>query len=950
MYRQFCAVILIGFWSGLNCLSVWQNDVLAANYPNYFLNPSSTQRMAPTSDNGIIYVFEQAADFGNRARVQRLNSDGEQVWSEPLMFPDSLYAAYSAAICRTSDNNYVVVWTSDLYEFNAQKINEAGQILWSNACEMYVSRVYSPYKIIPDNQGGIYLIVGDMPGNRIIRAFHVGSDGSAIWGGFGLDVSEPNGDAFINEMDALVLSDGTLLISYCWSNISGSTLRIKRFDSQGSQVWNQYLSPINASNSGQYNSKLNHTGVNSFVVSWLSRTSTDSTSLSSMRYNYNGEPVWSFPISIVSEQNIQKLQTVQSDSTSYLVSWLTNSQIFTRKLNSQGIHAWTSTPVITGNGTTNLQKFQMISNNQGGAVFIWESTDSDIMQLYAQHISSDGVLQITGNLLLFSASESTQMYLPYCALCTDYIYVYYLKNSFEQSSIRLHKLSFGGFLYYGWEGLVLHSGLNGYIYDYAFSSHNGKLLVSWTDWIPNQQQLLYRIVWPDGSLEDEILLADYTTTYGYMCNVLSCASAGDYTLVLWQVPDVSQRLMMQMIGPGGLPLWQNGGVMLGVNVSYGLATSDSSSIYLYWEDVTTAGKRIFMRRYPNNQTDWDTPVYPVSESLPEYYGYNYNLIACEGRSVIWRINTSNGSRIMAIRLNQSCNAEQGWPIYGYPIGQIDPPYIHQNCTYLKTCNQGMYIRWANYYTYMDQYGYEQTVNQYKNAYVPNPNPDGVFPEIINLPGGIADLKDGIYIFSNSVRKYEYDGTLLWTANLGGVYPLAFYYFSSGAGVCFYLDYLILNYKYVDSVGNVILPTDYSPEGVGYEWSISTAALENNIYVASWKPYLIRVRKFNLEPVSAQDEILPSPSSICNLKILPNPNYGKAEIHFNLPQELYCSFDVFNVKGQLVQRQDLGLLKKGSQQWVWDNKDQEGKAISTGVYLIRLKTGNRFHTSKLLLLR
>ena len=83
---------------------------------------------------------------------------------------------------------------------------------------------------------------------------------------------------------------------------------------------------------------------------------------------------------------------------------------------------------------------------------------------------------------------------------------------------------------------------------------------------------------------------------------------------------------------------------------------------------------------------------------------------------------------------------------------------------------------------------------------------------------------------------------------------------------------------------------------------------------------------------------------------PNPACGGLKINYALPKESQVSLRVYNVMGQLVRSLREGKEKPGYYAATWDGKDQQGKRVSSGVYLYRMEAGEFRKTRKLIVVR
>ncbi|MBA4378667.1 MAG: hypothetical protein C0395_08485 [Gemmatimonas sp.] len=72
-----------------------------------------------------------------------------------------------------------------------------------------------------------------------------------------------------------------------------------------------------------------------------------------------------------------------------------------------------------------------------------------------------------------------------------------------------------------------------------------------------------------------------------------------------------------------------------------------------------------------------------------------------------------------------------------------------------------------------------------------------------------------------------------------------------------------------------------------------------------------------------------------LAVAPNPFNPRTVITFELPQAGEVVVAVHDVQGRLVRRLAAGGREAGRHELVWDGRDDRGRAVGAGVYLVRL---------------
>ncbi len=146
------------------------------------------------------------------------------------------------------------------------------------------------------------------------------------------------------------------------------------------------------------------------------------------------------------------------------------------------------------------------------------------------------------------------------------------------------------------------------------------------------------------------------------------------------------------------------------------------------------------------------------------------------------------------------------------------------------------------------------------------------------------------------------------------------YRQSGGTSPFPLDYVI------DQEGNVAyFSTEYDPEA------------------------MIAVIDQLLGGVSGHPEV-PQAKALA-LLAAPNPFNPQTEISFFLPGSQPVSLDILDTRGHLVRT----LLKSepqpaGQNRVTWDGRDNQGKALPSGLFMARIRTRNHTAVTKLTLVR
>jgi len=102
------------------------------------------------------------------------------------------------------------------------------------------------------------------------------------------------------------------------------------------------------------------------------------------------------------------------------------------------------------------------------------------------------------------------------------------------------------------------------------------------------------------------------------------------------------------------------------------------------------------------------------------------------------------------------------------------------------------------------------------------------------------------------------------------------------------------------------------------------------------------------PSSSSD--LLNPAGIVLNQPCPNPFNPSTTLSFSISEAASTSLDIYNLKGQRVKVLCQANLPAGKHSYVWDGKDTAGKAVASGVYFLRLRSGGQSRTAKMILMK
>ena len=104
--------------------------------------------------------------------------------------------------------------------------------------------------------------------------------------------------------------------------------------------------------------------------------------------------------------------------------------------------------------------------------------------------------------------------------------------------------------------------------------------------------------------------------------------------------------------------------------------------------------------------------------------------------------------------------------------------------------------------------------------------------------------------------------------------------------------------------------------------------------------------FRLAPASSNEDELAIPAP--QFQVYPNPFKGATSFKFSSASNAPASFEVYNVKGQVIRQ--LTVAEGKAAEIVWDGKDTKGNKVAAGIYLVRWQQADNNGNAKVLILK
>ncbi len=203
---------------------------------------------------------------------------------------------------------------------------------------------------------------------------------------------------------------------------------------------------------------------------------------------------------------------------------------------------------------------------------------------------------------------------------------------------------------------------------------------------------------------------------------------------------------------------------------------------------------------------------------------------------------------------------------------------------------------------------------------------GDFEESIVLGSGEVN-QTTIAGFGSFLSKFNTEGTLLWVRNVG----------SSSQGV------VVFNHV-LDTSENILL--------TGAFWGDTTfgAGENNETTYSSAGSSDIFVAKYGAEIQTSIDPVATLSTKYTLSQNYPNPFSNTTTISFEVPLNEQVALWIYNIEGRLVRKMSLDDILSGQQRISWDGRDDQGRQVRSGPYILKLVAGKQRISKTMILLR
>ncbi|MHA1379750.1 MAG: hypothetical protein ACTSRG_15375 [Candidatus Helarchaeota archaeon] len=388
---------------------------------------SQSSNIMISNENGSIFIiWKDQRNELNAGDIygQIINLKGDIQWeSNGKQLINAIGLQNPKGLIYSNLNCAIYVWEDNRtgnFDIYVQKINlTSGNNLWANNGTIICNANNNQIEpiIVDDNNGGAIISwIDERDGGSTLFAQRINSTGSTQWNGNGTLICN-NTNSVINSPQ--ISSDGLNGSIIAWyDNRTGSNnIFCQRIDYSGSIQWiANGISILNLENLTVSNLAMCSDNLNGSIISWTDNRTANILKIFGQRINSTGSIQWlanGTPICNKTSSKQDELQIIEDGEQGSIMVWrdyrngLTDSNIFTQKINSSGNYKWdeNGTAVCTALGHQSMPK--LCSDGEKGAIFTWfDLREGFDRRIYAQKINQTGEINWTENGVLICVQEN----------------------------------------------------------------------------------------------------------------------------------------------------------------------------------------------------------------------------------------------------------------------------------------------------------------------------------------------------------------------------------------------------------------------------------------------------------------------------------------------------------------------------------------------------------------
>jgi|GEM_PF-3918940 len=140
-------------------------------------------------------------------------------------------------------------------------------------------------------------------------------------------------------------------------------------------------------------------------------------------------------------------------------------------------------------------------------------------------------------------------------------------------------------------------------------------------------------------------------------------------------------------------------------------------------------------------------------------------------------------------------------------------------------------------------------------------------------------------------------------------------------------------------------------GFGVQDSFHTVALPSGVFASAIyhsNEVVVKIDSVGMVGINDEQQLLTE--SFILYQNYPNPFNPSTTIRYDLREAGFIELEIFDVQGRKIKTLFSGVSMQGSHRVVWNGRNDTGEAVSSGIYLLRLKAVNEILHRRMVLLK
>ena len=419
----------------------------------------------------------------------------------------------------------------------------------------------------------------------------VDENGNRLWSLDGIAAGKGDG----NQNFASLIEDGSGGLIVVWQDYRSGNADIygQRINAEGTVLWNSHGVAVCKAAAGQFAPELISDGSGGAIITWHDYRSGSGEDVYAQRISADGAALWQEDgISVCAAQGTQWFPKIASDgSGGAIIVWTdgrassADNNIYGQRISADGKELWEKDGISICSASQNQEK-PMIQAVSGGAVVAWNDMRNGNLDIYANKIDLDGkALWQSDGVSVVSASFSQED--P--KLADDGVggaVVVWTDSRGEESAIYMQKISKDGQVLWGENGREVAKSA-------AKQEHAEIAKLGTEGW---------GVVWEDSRQNGTLLYA-------------------------------------QKINRDGVPLWQEGGILMAAGTKNeekpSVAVSPRNELMVVWQDKRNGNFDVYSQKISGQGAYlWGDEGNLICDAIGAVIHQNVNMIGSGGEVIM----------------------------------------------------------------------------------------------------------------------------------------------------------------------------------------------------------------------------------------------------------------------------------------------------------------------------